>query len=142
MLKYDTYDITFRELPNEVTLTFSISNCPNNCSGCHSPHLREDIGRDLGGVKKILPKYLDHITSVCFLGHGHPEKHKPQFLGILHYISETYPDLKIGLYSGLDDMIDEFKPYLHYYKVGPYIEELGGLDSPETTNQVLHALKN
>ena len=53
-------------------------------------------------------------------------------------IKEEYPQLKVAWYSGLPKIhkdIDTF--YFDYIKVGPFIEELGGLDKP-TTNQRLY----
>ena len=47
MLKYYNYDIVFQEVPDEVTLAVNLSNCPNHCPGCHSPHLCKDIGNRL-----------------------------------------------------------------------------------------------
>lgn len=47
MTKYVDYDIVFQEVPGEVSLALNISNCPFKCEGCHSPHLRENIGRNV-----------------------------------------------------------------------------------------------
>ena len=44
MLKYVNTEITFSEVPDEITLCINISNCPCHCKGCHSPYLAEDIG--------------------------------------------------------------------------------------------------
>ena len=37
MIKHVPEDITvvFSEIPDEITLAFNISNCLNNCIGCH-----------------------------------------------------------------------------------------------------------
>ena len=74
------------------------------------------------------------------LGHGRLN-HKDEFLEYLKTLKEKFPALKIGLYSGFNSMIEEYKEHLHYYKVGEYIEELRGLDSPKTTNQIIYKLK-
>ena len=47
MLKYVDTQVVFREIPNEITLAINISNCPFKCEECHSPYLREDIGKPL-----------------------------------------------------------------------------------------------
>ena len=47
MLKYVDSKVVFSEVPDEITLAISISNCPGTCKGCHSPWLREDIGESL-----------------------------------------------------------------------------------------------
>ena len=44
MLKYHSTYIGFREIPDEISLCINLTNCPNNCKGCHSPWLLEDIG--------------------------------------------------------------------------------------------------
>ena len=45
-----------------------------------------------------------------------------------------YKGLKVALYSGHTEMNSEIADIADYYKVGPYIEELGPLNR-ETTNQ-------
>ena len=47
MIKYHEAKVVFREIPDEVTLAISISNCPLKCIGCHSPELRYDSGSEL-----------------------------------------------------------------------------------------------
>lgn len=44
-LKYVEAAVTLAEVPREISLTLTISNCVNRCHGCHSPYLRKDIGR-------------------------------------------------------------------------------------------------
>ena len=70
MLKFQSYDIVFQEVPGEVTLAINISGCPNGCKRCHSPHLKEDSGEALDEVALtgLLEKYGDAITCVCFMG--------------------------------------------------------------------------
>lgn len=140
MLKYENYDVTYRDLPNETALSITITSCPFHCKSCHSPQLREDIGTPITEIPQLVAEYKDHISAICLLGHG-GKPHTKEVVELLKELKKTHPTLKIGLYSGFDYMFEEFKPYLYYYKVGPYIEELGGLDSP-TTNQIMHVLKN
>ena len=35
-LNYTTEQITFQEVPNEISLSFLIAGCPLKCKGCHS----------------------------------------------------------------------------------------------------------
>ena len=56
-MKIASYDIVFQEVPGEVTLALNISQCPNHCPGCHSPHLQDDIGLPLD--EKVLDGLLD-----------------------------------------------------------------------------------
>ncbi len=137
-MKFDSYDITYKEIPDEVSLSISVSGCPFECSGCHSPHLRKDIGTDIWSVIELIEKYSEHITVVCFLGHGGLYD-TIEFEKLLGLLSGLFPGLEFALYSGFDHMFEGFKPYLKYYKIGRYIKELGGLES-ETTNQKLHIL--
>ena len=68
MVKYHNFDVVFAEIPDEVTLAINLTNCPNRCPGCHSPHLRADGGEPLddGGLLALLGKYARSVTCVCF----------------------------------------------------------------------------
>lgn len=46
MIKHVGYDVTFQEVPNEVSLVIPISMCQNGCEECHSAYLRNDVGCD------------------------------------------------------------------------------------------------
>ena len=58
MLKYVDTLVGFREIPDEISLCINISNCPNNCEGCHSSYLKKDIGTPLTYIelKNLLKK--------------------------------------------------------------------------------------
>ena len=64
MLRYVDYDIVFQEIPDEVTLAINLSNCPNRCKGCHSPHLLENVGESLTeeSLGHLLQKYGKAVT--------------------------------------------------------------------------------
>ena len=65
MLKFCETSIVFQELPNEITLYITISNCPYNCNGCNSSYLQKDIGKKLD--VEVLSELLienDGITAV------------------------------------------------------------------------------
>ena len=70
MLKYANYDIVFQEVPDEVTLAINISNCPNQCVGCHSKYLWKDVGYilDKDSLDQLIDEYQTGITCVCFMG--------------------------------------------------------------------------
>lgn len=129
---YDKYDIVFQEIPDEVTLAFTIKGCQNNCKGCHSPHLREDFGKELTFdiLTKLLLEYKDTITNVLFLGEGNDKKSLRQLMEWCRAFT------KVSLYSGRDYIDPYYLEWLDYYKVGSYQHELGGLNSL-TTNQKL-----
>ena len=46
-LKYVEYAVTMEEVPTEISLTISISNCRFRCHGCHSAYLQQDVGKPL-----------------------------------------------------------------------------------------------
>lgn len=134
MIKYkDTY-VVFEEIPDEVTLAINITNCQNRCEGCHSPELRGNIGSEL--TKDVLDELIsknDGITCICFMGEGND---KDALYNLVMYIRQKYGEkYKIAIYSGTNDGPD-FKYWLDYLKVGPYIPEFGPLNK-RTTNQRL-----
>lgn len=136
MLKCYSYDIVCQEIPDEITLAVNISCCPNRCPGCHSPWLWSDEGKvmDEELLASLIGRYSAAITCFCFMG-GDAEPMEVQRLA--GWIRQTYPQLKTAWYSGKETLPDGFDVRsLDYLKLGPYIEELGGLKSP-TTNQML-----
>ena len=139
MLKYVNYDITFQEIPDEITLCINISNCPCHCKGCHSEFLWEDKGISLTTeeLDRLIEKN-DGITTVCFMG-GDSEPQTIQDLA--EYVHEIKL-LKVGWYSGRDSYYKNINfNYFDYIKLGHYDEELGGLNK-KTTNQRLYKLKH
>ena len=135
MIKYVDTLIGFREIPNEITLCINISNCPNNCPGCHSSWLLKDEGTPLTYIElKSLIKKNKGITCICFMG-GDKEPWEIQRLAKL--IKEDY-DIKVGWYSGKDKMWEGINLiYFDYIKIGSYKKEFGPLYNP-TTNQILY----
>lgn len=136
MVKYVSYNIVFQEIPDEVTLAITISNCPNSCKGCHSPQLREDIGDVLTEtvLAGLIEKYCHAITCVCFMG-GDSEVDSVQQLA--RFVHESSP-LKTAWYSGRKEL-PKNNTFFDYVKLGAYIEKLGGLSS-KSTNQRLYKI--
>lgn len=137
MLKYVNYDVVFSEIPNETTLAINISNCPCQCKGCHSPYLAEDIGEPL--TPQSLHELITlntGITCVAFMGGDA----SPGELNLLAQVVRA-KGLLSAWYSGSQGLSLEVKlKNFNFIKLGPYIEELGGLKSP-TTNQRLYEVK-
>ena len=137
MLKYVNTGIVFQEIPDEVTLSINISNCPCHCSGCHSKYLWQDIGEPLTAetLDRFMERYSGEVSCVCFMG-GDSE---PQHVAALAlYLRQEYPDVKVAWYSGRQQFPQGIsKRCFDYIKVGPYIERLGALKQP-TTNQRLY----
>ena len=142
MLRFVNYNIVFQEVPGEVTLAINLSNCPNRCTGCHSPYLQENTGLVLDNniLNKLLEKYGNTITCVCFMGGDASPKKVEQCSVFLR--NQTNERIKTAWYSGKnyfpkDCSLQNFD----YIKLGAYIEQLGGLDS-KTTNQRFYRIDN
>lgn len=137
MLKYVNTGIVFQEIPDEVTLSINLSNCPCHCPGCHSQYLWQDIGEPLTPMtlESFIRDYGGEITCICFMG-GDAE---PTYINTLaHYLRREHPELKIAWYSGRAKVPSSVrKSDFDYIKVGPYIEHLGCLKE-RTTNQRLY----
>ena len=143
MIRYVDYDIVFQEVPGEVSLALNISNCPHRCEGCHSPHLRENIGNDLEkDLPDLLEKYKGMITCVLLLGTGN-DSHALWNL----VIDLWYKGVKSAVYTGDElnvlepnsDELEEFAScygFPNYLKTGAYKKELGGLSSPSTNQRM------
>ncbi len=141
MLKCYSYDIVCQEIPDEVTLALNISNCPIHCKGCHSPWLWEDKGEEVTDsfLTDLVRTYVPAITCVCFMGgDGEPEE-VGRLARLLH---QQFLDVKVAWYSGKQSLPQNFRAdWLDYLKLGPYIEQLGGLASP-ATNQRLYRIED
>lgn len=99
MLKYVNAGIVFQEIPDEVTLSINLSNCPCRCPGCHSSYLWGDVGKPLTPVAldEFLAKYASDITCVCFMG---GDSDPAAVNGLAGYLRQRYPQLKVAWYSG------------------------------------------
>ena len=135
MIKYYNAMVVFEEIPDEITLAINITNCPCHCIGCHSKFLWEDSGTQLSKSElDELIKKNDGITCVCFMG-GDSE---PKTVNLLAEYIQNAKNLKVGWYSGMDELSDDIKvENFDYIKIGHYDYELGGLDE-KTTNQRLY----
>ena len=129
--------MVFQEIPDEVTLSINISNCPCHCLGCHSQYLWEDIGEPLNAMSLdvMLKNYGQDITCVAFMGgDATPEKVD----SLAGWMRSAYPELKTAWYSGRAVLSDKIHlRNFDYIKLGPYIEAKGPLNKP-TTNQILY----
>lgn len=132
MLKYYNYDVVFQEVPDEVSLAINLTNCPNHCRDCHSPHLWENIGTELtdNELVRLADIYKGEITCICIMG-GDAAKDEVEHMA--SFIKNTMK-LKVAWYSGRLEKpmnINDFD----YIKFGPYIPERGGLKSPDTNQR-------
>jgi len=144
MLKYDSYDIVLQEIPNEISLCFTITGCQLACDGCHSEHLwNPQNGTDLTPelFHGLLVKYEKTITCILFMG---GEWHNQKLLELISIAKQQ--KLKIALYTGLNEKQIRRKYFellqnLDFIKTGKWIPSLGGLDQC-TTNQQLKNVKS
>ena len=135
MLKYTNAKVTLAEIPDEITLAINISSCPCHCEGCHSSYLAEDIGEplDLQHLTDLIDKNRG-ITCVCIMG---GDANPSEVDDIAQDIKEYYHNLKVGWYSGRQELSKEIDLHnFDYVKLGPYIKDKGPLNC-RTTNQVL-----
>lgn len=137
MLKYVNKGVVFQEIPDEVTLSINLSNCPCRCPGCHSQYLWQNIGEPLTPMvlEEFIREYGSDITCICFMG-GDAE---PVYINNLaRYIHREHPNLKVAWYSGRASVPSTVcKTDFDYIKIGPYIKHLGCLKE-RTTNQRLY----
>lgn len=133
MLKYVDTKVVFAEVPDEVTLAINISNCPCQCKGCHSSYLAQDIGEplDLQHLTDLIDSNKG-ISCVCIMG---GDANPSEVDDIAQDIKEYYPELKVGWYSGRQELSKDIElSNFDFIKLGPYKEEFGPLNS-KTTNQ-------
>lgn len=137
-MKIASYDIVFQEVPGQVTLALNITQCPNHCPGCHSPHLQEDTGLalDRAMMDSLLEKYARDITCVCFMGGDSEPETVMELADYVHAAG-----LLSAWYSGRQKLPDCFKyDCLDYVKVGPYVESRGPLSNPDS-NQKMYRIE-
>lgn len=135
-IKYLNTGIVFQEIPNQVTLSINISNCPCRCPGCHSSYLWEDVGVPLTAneLDRLLAQYQDTITCVCFMG---GDRNPQEVSDLAKHLHKAHPELLAAWYSG-----KQYPPshvdfhQFNYIKLGPYIQHLGPLNSPSTNQKM------
>ena len=140
MLKCYSYDIVCQEIPDEISLAVNISCCPNRCPGCHSPWLWSNEGEDMTEemLEGLIGKYSAAVTCFCFMG-GDAEP--LEVMRLAEWIRTQWPDIKTAWYSGKEKLPEGFDiRSMNYIKLGPYMESLGGLKSPNT-NQALYRIE-
>jgi len=135
-MKYTTSEVVFREIPDEITLAINISNCPIHCPGCHSPELWEDIGKELTPETLVtLIRENPGITCVAFMG---GDADPDYIIELAAKVKTEDPELKVAWYSGRESLRISIIYLLafDYIKLGPYIQEKGPLDNPNTNQRL------
>ena len=129
--------IAFQEVPDEVSLAFTITGCPLRCDGCHS---QDTWDRSLGSPLTLerlsfyISQYRSMITCVVFFGGEWCSEELIEKLQLVHQLQ-----LKTCLYTGLDKVPQRITRHLDYLKCGAWRSEHGGLNS-QHTNQKFYNL--
>jgi anaerobic ribonucleoside-triphosphate reductase activating protein len=100
----------------------------------------EDIGDilDENTLTELVEKYRNAVTCVCFMGGDSA----PQEVGRLAAFLQRSYTVKTGWYSGKSNIPSGCSvQHFDYIKLGPYIQDLGGLNSV-TTNQRFYQIEN
>lgn len=134
-LKYLGYSIVFQEVPDEVTLVINISGCPHKCVGCHSKYLWEYKGNYISNdLDSLIDKYKGLITCICFMG---GDQNQNELTDLLIRIKQH--KIKTALYTGSDSLSSlnaKTLNNLDYCKIGHYDSSYGGLNNPNTNQQM------
>lgn len=138
-MHYHDFQVVLQEVPGEISLCFSISGCPLQCDGCHSPFLwKKGSGKELTqkAYAAILRQYSGLGTCVVFMG---GEWHKNELITKLGYARAM--GFKTCLYTGEEQVDDGILEQLTWIKTGKWDRKLGGLDR-KTTNQKFKDVKS
>lgn len=131
------YAVSMQEVPNEISLTIGLYDCPFHCEGCHSPSAQKSGAEE--GAPLLDKDYFvnllraNHKVSVVtfFGGDTNPE-------ALIELLSEARSrDYKTCLYTGATKVSSRLLEHLDFVKVGPYQEAAGPLTS-NTTNQRMY----
>jgi len=138
-MKYTAKTVIFNEIPNEVSLCYSISGCGKRCLGCHSSELWEEKENhnslNIGILEKHLTEYCGMITAIVFLG---GEWHEKELISMLTLAKKF--QLKTCLYTSINNLEEiniHLLNVLDYIKIGEFYFELGGLNSKKTNQRFI-----
>jgi len=139
-MNYSDIEIVLQEVPGEISICFTITGCKLQCRGCHSTHLwKKENGKELSIEKyfEILNKYKGFASCVLFMGGE-------------WYLHELIQNLKTAkkmgfktcLYTGKIKVEKKLVSELTWLKTGPWIQNLGGLDSISTNQKFIEVKTN
>lgn len=135
MLRSVGFDVVFQEFPDEITMAINISGCPVRCPGCHSQYLWNDVGEFL--TPESIDAMMGQCVGVTCVGFMGGDSDTDALADLLAYVRRDYPKIRIGWYSGRAKLPVGFDLSLvDYVKLGPYIENLGGLRSKQTNQRL------
>lgn len=135
MLYFSHEQVVWQEVPDEVSLAYTITGCPLGCKGCHSTDSwPAGSGTPLttAYLSQRLQQYQGLISCVLFLG---GEWQPAALITLLQQVKAN--GLHCCLYTGLEQITPEITQYLTYLKTGRWIAALGGLDNPATNQRFI-----
>ena len=135
MLRFVHEDVVWQEVPNEVSLAYTIAGCPLRCPGCHSTYTwNPQQGETLSPayLQQRLADYAGLLSCVLFFG---GEWQAAALLDCLH--TARAAGLKTCLYTGLEEAPAALLPELTFVKTGAWRRERGGLDCPDTNQRFI-----
>ena len=163
-LHYTTEQITFQEVPNEISLSFLIAGCPLRCKGCHSA----DSWRITNEANNVHAVYEDEVKVISVTKNITNKSNKIHPINsnarhqltkeYLHARMKQYQDMiSCVLFLGGEWQIKQLIELLQIVKIsnpslktclytGLELEEIVGLIQNEINNQVdigwKHILEN
>ncbi|SDX85709.1 anaerobic ribonucleoside-triphosphate reductase activating protein [Lutibacter oricola] len=132
-MNYSDINIALQEVPGEISISFTITGCNIKCDGCHSSYLwNKNNGSELTEELyiKTLSRYKNLASCILFMGGEWHEKELIKYLKLARTLNFT-----TCLYTGKEQVSQQILDQLTWIKTGPWIKELGGLDSPITNQQ-------
>ena len=135
-MRYLTHQITFQEIPDEISLSFLITGCPLRCKNCHSsdswnPRNGQILNENT--LENFIQKYRPVITCVLFMGGEWLQDELYQLLSICQK-----HNLKTALYTGLNEIHFVLKNKLTFLKTGSWQQERGNLTALETNQKLIN----
>lgn len=68
VLTYNQCAVQLQEVPDEISLSFYICNCPHKCLGCSSPWLQEVGDKKLLSNLEFEINKVQDISCITFMG--------------------------------------------------------------------------
>ena len=148
--------IAVLEVPNEISIAFTLLGCPHQCKNCHSKDYWQSslmtrnttlgIHFSAENVKNILNnrafKDHEHATCLLFLGGDWEMSFFLDTIKVLRHTYHTSSAIKqynFAWYTSLHltdlQVYPELFDYFDFIKTGPYIEDKGPLNKKGTNQQ-------
>ena len=128
--------VVFQEVPDEISLAFTVLGCPLRCEGCHSQDSWDTEQGEVLSKEKLqeyLERYQGMVTCVLFFG---GEWHSSWLCECLEIAREM--GFKTCLYTGKEKITKRITQYLTFLKTGPWLKDKGGLANKNTNQKLIH----